>query len=242
MSAQTIVRGDMNKDGSITISDVTALVNVATGNSSPEVIKAYEVDNTSVIGTWYASNGTALVLLSNGTTNYQGEATYEFFPFLRHLLIFNASGNIVKTMTFREVTPQYLLEENLINGELTYYTNSNYIVTGITLDQSTLNLNAGSSAQLTATITPFTAQSTSLVWTSSDESIAAVDTSGKVTGVKAGTVTVTGTKTGSESKVYAVPDEIDAEIATIKLRSMGVEIDTLTEAQVKYVTGWEEGT
>ncbi len=45
-----------------------------------------------------------------------------------------------------------------------------------------------------------------------------------------------------ENKVYAVPHEIDAEIASIKLRSMGVEIDELTDVQVKYITGWEEGT
>ncbi len=44
------------------------------------------------------------------------------------------------------------------------------------------------------------------------------------------------------NEVYAVPDEIDQEIANIKLMSMGVTIDTLSEAQVKYVTGWEEGT
>ena len=45
-----------------------------------------------------------------------------------------------------------------------------------------------------------------------------------------------------DNEVRPVPDRIDEEIARIKLRSMGVEIDALTEAQVKYVTGWEEGT
>ncbi len=45
-----------------------------------------------------------------------------------------------------------------------------------------------------------------------------------------------------DNEVYAVPNEIDQEIANIKLRSMGVTIDTLSEAQVKYITGWEEGT
>ena len=44
------------------------------------------------------------------------------------------------------------------------------------------------------------------------------------------------------NQVYAVPHEIDAEIATLKLKSMGVQIDTLSESQVKYITGWEEGT
>jgi adenosylhomocysteinase len=43
-------------------------------------------------------------------------------------------------------------------------------------------------------------------------------------------------------KVYAVPEEIDQEIARLKLDGMGVEIDTLTEEQVKYLNSWEEGT
>ncbi len=45
-----------------------------------------------------------------------------------------------------------------------------------------------------------------------------------------------------QKKVYSVPDEIDREIARLKLHSMGVEIDTLTEYQVKYLNSWEEGT
>ena len=45
-----------------------------------------------------------------------------------------------------------------------------------------------------------------------------------------------------ENKVYAVPAEIDMQIAMLKLKSMGVSIDTLTDEQVSYITGWEEGT
>ena len=45
-----------------------------------------------------------------------------------------------------------------------------------------------------------------------------------------------------EKKVYDVPDDIDAEVARLKLRSMGVAIDTLTEEQKKYLSSWEEGT
>jgi len=45
-----------------------------------------------------------------------------------------------------------------------------------------------------------------------------------------------------ENRVYDVPDEIDAEVARLKLRSMGVAIDTLTEEQKKYLSSWEEGT
>jgi len=45
-----------------------------------------------------------------------------------------------------------------------------------------------------------------------------------------------------EKRVYAVPEEIDAEIACIKLEAMGVTIDVLTDEQVKYLNSWEEGT
>ena len=45
-----------------------------------------------------------------------------------------------------------------------------------------------------------------------------------------------------EKKVYSVPEEIDQEIARLKLLSMGIAIDTLTEEQVKYLNSWQEGT
>lgn len=45
-----------------------------------------------------------------------------------------------------------------------------------------------------------------------------------------------------ENKVYTVPEEIDREIARYKLAAMGIDIDTLTEEQVKYLNSWEEGT
>jgi adenosylhomocysteinase len=45
-----------------------------------------------------------------------------------------------------------------------------------------------------------------------------------------------------KTKVYPVPDDIDKEIARLKLKSMGVNIDKLTPEQVKYLASWEEGT
>jgi adenosylhomocysteinase len=45
-----------------------------------------------------------------------------------------------------------------------------------------------------------------------------------------------------ERRVYPVPAEIDSEIARLKLATMGVEIDTLTEEQAKYLESWDEGT
>ncbi len=45
-----------------------------------------------------------------------------------------------------------------------------------------------------------------------------------------------------EPGVYPVPKEIDEQVARLKLQSMGVSIDTLTEEQRKYLSSWEMGT
>ena len=45
-----------------------------------------------------------------------------------------------------------------------------------------------------------------------------------------------------EVKVHDVPSEIDEFIAQLKLDSMGVSIDSLTDEQVEYLSSWEQGT
>ncbi len=45
-----------------------------------------------------------------------------------------------------------------------------------------------------------------------------------------------------ERRVYAVPQDIDEEIARLKLQAMGVQIDELTPQQQEYLTSWESGT
>jgi adenosylhomocysteinase len=45
-----------------------------------------------------------------------------------------------------------------------------------------------------------------------------------------------------EPRVYPVPADIDSEIARLKLQSMGIEIDELTDEQEEYLSSWEQGT
>lgn len=45
-----------------------------------------------------------------------------------------------------------------------------------------------------------------------------------------------------EPKVYKVPEDIDSQVALLKLESMNVKIDTLTKEQKKYLTSWKAGT
>ncbi|HEY7756589.1 MAG TPA: adenosylhomocysteinase [Actinomycetota bacterium] len=45
-----------------------------------------------------------------------------------------------------------------------------------------------------------------------------------------------------EVGVYPVPADLDAEVARLKLRAMGIEIDDLTSEQEEYLRSWEQGT
>lgn len=66
-------------------------------------------------------------------------------------------------------------------------------VIGVTLDKTNATLGVGKTMQLTASVSPTNATNTGVCYSSSDTSVATVDASGKVTGVKAGTTTITAT-------------------------------------------------
>jgi adenosylhomocysteinase len=42
--------------------------------------------------------------------------------------------------------------------------------------------------------------------------------------------------------VHVLPKEVDAEIANLKLHSLGLQVDTLTSEQLEYLSSWEMGT
>ena len=73
-------------------------------------------------------------------------------------------------------------------------------VSGITLNKTALNLTIGASESLVATISPSNATNKDVEWTSSNTNVATVDTTGKVTGVSAGSATIT-VKTKDGAKV-----------------------------------------
>jgi adenosylhomocysteinase len=45
-----------------------------------------------------------------------------------------------------------------------------------------------------------------------------------------------------EKRVYPVPEDIDKQVASLKLETMGIRIDELTKEQADYLAAWEEGT
>lgn len=64
-------------------------------------------------------------------------------------------------------------------------------VTGVTLDKTTISLEAGQTAQLTATIQPGNADNQAVTWSSSDNNIVSVDATGKITANAKGSATIT---------------------------------------------------
>ncbi|MBQ8127586.1 MAG: Ig-like domain-containing protein [Prevotella sp.] len=199
-SAQEIVKGDMNGDNEISVVDVTNLVEVALGRLPKQTISLggdpYKVNNALVIGTWYAPDGWSFTLSDDGTTDYPGAASYEFMPMTGRLLLLNAQKRPVKVLPLIKVESEYLLTVDYATGAFTYYTKSTSLASGITLDQTSLTINSGTTAQLTATISPEDAFAT-IIWTSSDESVATVDANGLVSAVAGGTCTITAKTSGS---------------------------------------------
>ena len=76
-------------------------------------------------------------------------------------------------------------------------------VAGITLDKTTASVEAGKSLTLTATVTPDNATDKTVTWTTSDRSVATVDSTGIVIGIKAGTATITA-KAGEKTATCTV--------------------------------------
>ena len=230
-SAQTLVKGDMNGDGQVTISDVTSVVNVILGKSPIETINVggspYQVDNSYIVGTWYAPDGTHFTFNEDGTTDFPGGTSYRFYPSQSRLLILNTLGRAIQVVPLVEVTSTYLLVADYATGNLTYYANSASLVTSISLSQTSLTINSNETAQLTATVSPSETGVPYLSWSSSNEDVATVDQNGLVTAVAGGTCTITATATDGSGTYATCVITIGQLVTSITLNetTIALEID-----------------
>ena len=86
-------------------------------------------------------------------------------------------------------------------------------VTGISLDRNSAAIKEGEYITLVATVTPSNADNKSVSWSSSSDAVATVDASGKVTGVKAGSATITATAADGGMKASCALS-VEANLAT----------------------------
>lgn len=204
-SAQTVVLGDMNNDGKVSVGDVAKVVATAKGDLPLQTINlvssANAIDNSKITGTWRTKGGSEITFSADGKCSLGTGYTYEYHPFQGFVLIYDASGTLNKVYNLYRAENTYLILGEVGGTKVfDYYYISSSFVSGITMSQATATMNSGATLQLSATVTPAGAHDASLTWKSSSTSIATVDQTGKVTAKVGGTVTITATANDGSGK------------------------------------------
>ncbi|MEE1254303.1 MAG: Ig-like domain-containing protein [Paludibacteraceae bacterium] len=102
----------------------------------------------------------------------------------------NGVSGYIKILTYASSSGKYAAIDNI---SITHSAGpaGPVAVTGVTLDKTTISLEAGQTAQLTATIQPGNADNQAVTWSSSDNNVVSVDATGKITANAKGSATIT---------------------------------------------------
>ncbi|MDL2221722.1 Ig-like domain-containing protein [Parabacteroides sp. OttesenSCG-928-N08] len=117
--------------------------------------------------TWKSENSSIITVSSMGFVTAKGEGTAK-------VVVTTVDGNKSDYCTF-------IVKSETIS------------VTGISLNKTSLTLSVGSSEKLVATVTPTNATNKGIVWTTSDATVASIDSDGTVTAASNGVATITAT-------------------------------------------------
>ncbi|MBD5375583.1 MAG: leucine-rich repeat protein [Bacteroides sp.] len=98
-------------------------------------------------------------------------------------------------------------------------------VTSVTLDSKNKEIIIGSTATLTATVTPSYATNNSVSWTTSDAAVATVTSKGVVTGISAGTATITATAGGKSASCIVTVKPILATSVTLNKTTVNLKVN-----------------
>lgn len=157
------------------------------------------------LGKWYLYNkpDSYLEIYSSGDVNDVGN-TLDYCIKYNSFNMTNFQYNQTGTTYCDKATSEELFEKygivvsgdkltvNNTNGTRTFYKTKKIInVSGITLNESSININIGDVANLSASVNPKDAYNSSYVWSSSNNNVATVSSSGKVTAKGEGTATIT---------------------------------------------------
>ena len=136
----------------------------------------------------------------------EDETPVEFTDFRFDFKTSKGKKNDAGASILDDTTKSYWVQKDTLTGKtMGTATPDTTPVTGVTLDKSTLSLEVGDTATLTATVEPSDATDTSVTWSSDNTDVATVDQTGKVTAKAAGTANITVTTTdGSKTATCAV--------------------------------------
>lgn len=197
--------------------DFDAVPSNATVNSITVKVRGYESGlstSTSYAPRLYNSTST-ISGASAASENFNTTAKTITVPYTGTWSTLNGYGsNLGIRLTVRRSnrnTQGYLY---IYGAEITVdYTAATVNVTGVTLDKNTISLEEGETEQLTETVAPSNATDKSVTWTSSNTSVATVDSNGLVTAVSAGSATIT-VKTNDGNKTAACAVTVTAPVLT----------------------------
>ena len=148
--------------------------------------------NQMIVGTWYKTKSETVTFNEDGTTDYFEGATYEFMPYQGLLILYDAEGWI-EIRRVLKVTNDYVIMQFGGGDRFSKLTRTPQpqLVTSITLSETSITLQPDEAKRLTATIEPADADNKEVTWVSSDEAVAEVNSSGRVTANANGTCTIT---------------------------------------------------
>lgn len=148
--------------------------------------------NQCIVGTWYQSKRESVTFREDGTTDYMAGATYKFFPYQGNIVFFKASYAPIKILKVYEVTAEKMIVSKPDGSTFSVWSSTPFqLVTGITLSKTYISLQPDESKRLTATVEPADADNPAVTWTSSNEAVAEVNSTGRVTANAYGTCTIT---------------------------------------------------
>jgi len=121
-SAQTVIKGDINGDNELNVSDVTSLVNTILGKTPKQYMtlggNADEVNNSLIVGEWASKDKYTIKFNADNTT--EKGTTYKYQPNLQRILYYADNGYVYKVANVIEKSDEYIALLDT-NGDIDYY-------------------------------------------------------------------------------------------------------------------------
>lgn len=184
-NAQLYVEGDITKDGNVNVQDVTKLVNIITGKEAKQTAESL------LEGTWYNRENKSIHFDVNGNTDISGASRFKYDNVNNVLRLYDISNKPIENVDIVKISPVYLVLRYPFQNDTQTYFRRELFVESIEFPSTSIAINQNETYHPTPYITPETAFTHSLLWTSSNPSVATVDAQGNIIGVNPGLCTLT---------------------------------------------------
>lgn len=226
--AQKKIVGDMNDDGKLNIADITVLVNTLLGKTAQrEITSGDGLDMTSLIGTWSSLDGKTMTIKADGyaSLNTKSVVRYEYNPTSGSLLFYNSSNRIAAVYEVVDKSDDviYLYDELGSGSSAAYYPSSKF-ATNISISTISVTIFIDNTYELALAASPSDALIANTSWSSSNESVATVSTTGVVTGKSAGTATITAKTADGKTSTCTVRVRKPVESITFPYTKLNIPV------------------